>query len=317
MPFVKKSVQGGRAFENEGKMNLSNYTLESKKTICILAPYSVTRAVEETVQAGHKKKIEVEKSIPSMKFQKLQYFDVNADFNVMNHMIPKNDVKTGKGTFGKKRKYSELLVDEGGQFEDEREVGKRGVGSKQLVKEKERSRKKERVRQQSRGKDKEQQERGKDSVKLNARENEKCKVSLKITEPDSQNKKKKKETVVSSEKSENKSKKALDEAIASIPKVDDDKHTTMSSVTKRSLFDDVLFPNDTDTTAVDVFENFSIADIPFTNDFESEFVLPTTENMKGTRVEKSQTSARSKDEGRGKASSLLRCYKRNVRNKKK
>eukprot|EP00794_Sanderia_malayensis_P001696 gene1696-1888_t len=170
MPFIKKWLQSGRAFENEVMMNVSSYSLEAKRTNCILAPYSVARAIK------------------SIKLQKLQHFNVNTDFDVMNHMIMISDVKTGKGTLGRKRKVSEIVVDEGGQFEDEREIGKRGVGSKQVVKEK------ERVRQQSRDKDKEQQEREEDLVKLNARENEKFKVSLKIAELDSQNKKKKKET---------------------------------------------------------------------------------------------------------------------------
>eukprot|EP00794_Sanderia_malayensis_P008274 gene8274-9157_t len=69
MAFVKKVAKDAKAFEHEGMVNFANYTLESKRTICIVAPYTLARAVEEVIQAGNKKKIVVEKSVSTLKFQ--------------------------------------------------------------------------------------------------------------------------------------------------------------------------------------------------------------------------------------------------------
>eukprot|EP00794_Sanderia_malayensis_P013175 gene13175-14523_t len=51
MPFAKKVAENGRTFQDEGNLNFSEYSTDERKVVYIVAPYQLTDAITEIIQA--------------------------------------------------------------------------------------------------------------------------------------------------------------------------------------------------------------------------------------------------------------------------
>eukprot|EP00794_Sanderia_malayensis_P002049 gene2049-2327_t len=51
MPFAKKVAENGRTFQDEGRLNFSEYSTDERKVVCIVAPYQLADVITDIIQA--------------------------------------------------------------------------------------------------------------------------------------------------------------------------------------------------------------------------------------------------------------------------
>eukprot|EP00794_Sanderia_malayensis_P019607 gene19607-21539_t len=67
MPFVKKVDENGRTFQDEGMLNFSEYSTDERKVVCIVAPYQLTDAITEIIQADLPHPLAIKKSFAELR----------------------------------------------------------------------------------------------------------------------------------------------------------------------------------------------------------------------------------------------------------
>lgn len=68
MPSIKKLTQDTRSFENEGLINLNEFSAREKQTICLVLPFDFAKCALEILNCESKKKVKIQTSESYLKY---------------------------------------------------------------------------------------------------------------------------------------------------------------------------------------------------------------------------------------------------------